>query len=158
MNQPPPGAIVEPTLDELREWARGITDAGITVDLETADEIIRCMSLCRIHDEVATVVWFRTVGGGLYWGWGDLLQVVELLRGVLEDPCIPKVLHNGASFDWPIILRHGFRFANYGFDTLLGQHIAYPDAPKALEFVAGAYADLPRWKHLVSFETKEVAK
>ncbi len=154
-DEPPPGCIVEPTFAELAGWFAGAQRApAVTLDLETADEIIRCIGFVREDNETGVVVWFRKQGGGVYWPWHQLVAITGWLKILFEGP-VQLTLQNGMCFDWPIVLKHGFRFRNYTFDTIMGQHMAYPDAPKGLGFMGVHYADLPYWKGMVDVQEGE---
>ena len=46
----------------------------------------------------------------------------EALRPVLEDPAVPKVLHN-AKFDIKVLARHGIRLRGLTHDTMLAAYL-----------------------------------
>ena len=62
------------------------------------------------------------------------------------------------SHDWICNPPTGFTVQNYAFDTMLAQHIAYPELPKGLEFVANLYAGLGGWKKMVKTDSEGEGK
>jgi hypothetical protein len=64
----------------------------------------------------------------------------------------PKVFHNGQAFDIPYLEDLGFEVNGYAGDTLLMAHLALPELPKGLQFLATLYCRLPMWKRLVEEE------
>lgn len=144
----PEGAILYPTLEDLRVWASEIGPNGISVDIETAGRHIILVGLCRVDDLVPTIVHFLRHGGDPYWPQDEWESVRSWLADLLADPLVPKAFHNG-SFDITILKHWGFVVGGYTFDTLLAQHIAYAEMPKALEFCAKLYNGTGGWKHVV---------
>lgn len=146
---PPPGALLDPTLDQVRSWFAAAGPDGVTVDIETAGRHIVCVGLCRVRDLVPIVIHFLGVDGKLYWPEESWAEVRSLLGACLADPTIPLIFHNGQAFDVPILEGQGFKVGGYLWDTLLMQHIAYPEMAKGLEHCARLYCGVNGWKHIL---------
>lgn len=173
----PPGAILYPTLEDMHQWEKelwepedpsssqinvyapgglGWVTKGCTVDIENAGDHITIVGLCRLKDLVSIVIRFRRKKGELYWtSISRLRAVISWLSGILFNDAIPKVFHNGQAHDIPILEKSGFITRNYSFDTMLAQHIAYPELPKRLEFVASLYTGVSGWKRMVGEDEGE---
>lgn len=149
IHTPPKGTILRPTQAQVREF---VTDPdckfGVAVDIETAGDYLVCLGLCRIRDLQTIVIPFRTFGAAQYWSYPDLVKVTSDLYDFFADPSIGKVFQNGQGFDIPYLHKMGFVVEGYSFDTMLAQHVLYPEMPKDLEFLATLYLNYPRWKHL----------
>jgi hypothetical protein len=153
-SKPPAGAVLAPRLADLTAWEHHIGPAGIAVDLETAGDHIRLVGLCTVDPpHMPLVLPFRVQGGGAYWtDWAEFQAAVRWLWGLLADPTLPKVFHNGQAFDTPVLELNGFVVKNFDFDTMLAQHVAFPEMSKGLEFMAKLYLGVPGWKSLVKAE------
>lgn len=145
--KPPPGAIPEPTLAQLREWTERTISKGevVAVDIETAGRTIIMVGVCRASDLIATCFHFLCTGGSAYWAPDDEDEMKAMLWELLASPC-PKVFHNGQAFDVPILEANGFEVGNYLYDTLLMQHIAYAEMKAGLEHCARLYCGVNGWK------------
>ena len=145
---PPKGAVLKPTVQDLVAWERGVGPRGVTVDIECARRRLRCVGLCRIDDLVPLVVPLLGQGGAHLWSPEDYGSVVRWLQRFLAGP-VPKWFHNGLSFDIPILRHSGYDVGGYAGDTLLAHHIAYPEMPKRLAYLANLYLGIGGWKQLV---------
>jgi len=150
---PPPGALLDPTVEEMWDWALGIptTDGSlVSCDIETAGDFITTIGFTRLVDFVAIVLRFRRCGGETETdGLDDRIAVADY---VLSHPKIGLVFQNGQAFDVPRLEDFDFRVAGYfdvGFDTMLASFCCFPDAPKDLEHLACVFAGFPKWKYLV---------
>ena len=143
---PPPGALLQPTLKEVEDWIAGVGPQGVSVDIETAGRHIVMVGMCRVADLVPICIHFLTQGGQPYWAPQPWALVEHALASILADPNVPKVFHNGQSFDVPILEANGFKVEGYLWDTLLMQHIAYAEMEKGLEHCARLYCGINPWK------------
>lgn len=72
---------------------------------------------------------------------------VEELRRIFSS-ATDVVGHNCIQFDLPILRGHGIVCPNAQvWDTMLLQHLRFPDLPHDLEFVASQFTNKPAWKH-----------
>lgn len=154
--KPPPGAIYQPTWQQLWDWKAGIDrDWGITCDIENAGNILTRIGFARVHDEVPIVLRFRVQGGDITCQTKELRSRAKWCADILADPTIPLIFHNGQTHDVPELERMGFAVEGYAADTIMMQNTAYPEAPKALEFCGIAFGAMNRWKYLVGDDEGE---
>lgn len=150
VSEPPPGATLFPTRSDLEEWRLGPLAEGVTVDVEAAGPHLICVGLCRVADERSVCLRFRSQGGAVYWPtFDELCWAIEWLGEVLANPEIPLVFHNGSYDILEVLEAYGWKVVNYAFDTMLGQHVVFPEMPKALQFCATLHCRIPGWKWLV---------
>lgn len=131
LDVPPEFYSLFPDLDEVRafkhtEFAFDIETYGYTGD-------IRCVALCA-KPSFAIVVPFR----GAY--------IAELRRIFQEATSV--IGHNHIQFDLPFLQDHGIgtRPGVQLWDTMLLQHLCFPDFPHDLEFVGSQFCGKPAWK------------
>lgn len=152
------GALLDPTLDELVTWFRGLyahTDRSVAVDIECAGPHLVCVGLCPLTLEYGPiVVHFRRARGEPAWHDLETTEtVVAYLAGVLADPLVPKWFHNGQAFDIPYLTQVvGFEVNGYVGDTMLLQRYLAAESPADLQHLAIHYAGFPAWKHLKNEE------
>lgn len=120
----------------------------LTIDLEThVDDPLRNFALQAF---VAKIKLLGLAAGGIACSvaW-DLLDdvMVEEFAKVLADPRITLGFHN-ATYDMAVLQNQWHRFTLAGDfeDTLLGQHAAWPGAPKRLQHVVAQYRAVEPWK------------
>jgi len=150
--QPPPGAILQPTMKDLHEWARGPLRAGVVVDVEDIGVLLG-VGLTRVADLVHLWVPIRR-GAELYWPADRLPTVVAWLDAILSDPTIGKWFHNVMA-DVPWLRKWGFRVEGVAGDTMMMHHVAWPELPKGLQVLATLYSEAPNWKHLMQEREEE---
>lgn len=86
----------------------------------------------------------------------ELLDLPDIIKAVSQYAAsdVPKIFHN-ALFD---VFHNAFYYRilnrNVYFDTMIGQHAAFPTLPKSLAFCASIYTQEPYWKD----EGKETIK
>ena len=151
INNPPPGAIIYPSIQDMYEWEKGLSGRKwFAVDIECAGPHITIIGLCRLNVLKSIVIWFRQCGGDP-WAWSkpQLREIVTWLYHLFANPTYGLVFQNGQAFDVPEHLsRIGFAIGNFTFDTMLAQHIAFPEMPKSLAFTSNLYLGAENWKGL----------
>ena len=156
-NEPPPGALLDPTPAEMWHWYGGITSGDlVAVDIEAAGPHITCIGMCRLSDLVAIVFRFRNCGG--LPELEDIDTRIEICDLVLARKDVGLVFQNGQAYDIPQLELSAFVVEGYwdiGFDTMLGGFCCYPDPPKDLQFLACVYGGFSPWKHTVKAEVGE---
>lgn len=150
--QPPPGAILAPTMADLHAWARGPLRAGVVVDVEDIGVMLG-IGLTRVADLVHLWVPFRK-GAELYWPADRLPSVVAWLDAILGDPTVPLWFHNVMA-DVPWLRRVGFKVDGIAGDTMMMHHVAWPELPKGLQALATLYEGTPNWKWLMKEREEE---
>lgn len=135
---PPQFYNLEPTLEDVREFAKSRT---LVFDIETNGFTgqITMVGLCDPSKMYhVTVVPFR----GAY---------VDALKFVFAETEY-LVGQNCISFDIPVMEQAGIVFNPKAevFDIMLMHHLMHPDEPHDLEFIASIYTQMVAWKHLAS--------
>jgi len=163
--QPTPGALLFPTLDQLRAWEAALEpDEPVVVDVENAGWVIRLVGLCGVRTLRYVGVHFREQGGRPWrhcpgcGGSGrpvcpdcayppdNFEAVVEWLYDFLQTH--PIVCHNGFH-DIEMLEEVGFSVGRYAGDTILQMHCAFPEGRKRLEHVSMVTSGVTGWKSLL---------
>lgn len=133
-------------------WERlcAARDTGrLTIDYETyVDDPERNFALQAFVAKIR-LIGLASAGKACCVAW-DLLDpvMIDEYAKVLADKTITKCWHNGQVYDGAISQNQWYRFTINGptEDTLLGQHVAWPGAPKGLQKVACQYRAIESWK------------
>ncbi len=144
---------IEPSLGDVAEFIRCITSNTcdvLSVDIETSGKRITCIGLAP-SSKLALVIPFddeRSATGSYWPSAADERGVWQNIAGVLSDPSISKVFHNGAydiSFLW-----RSMRIKVLGatHDTMLLMHSLQPESLKSLGYCGSLFADECAWKNL----------
>lgn len=145
IRRPERTVLVDPTLDEMWEWASRPIHA-LACDIETGAGQIKCIGFAR-HPGDAIVVPFLdyTRPGNSYWL--TLEAEVEAWNWVehMLRMDVPKIFQNGL-YDLQYILRAGLRPRRCEADTMLLHHALYPELQKSLGFLGSIYTNESSWK------------
>lgn len=143
LNRHPRTTLLNPTIEQVQVWAQRLMVADkIALDIETSRGEVSCIGFCDTPTE-AICVPFDT-GTGNYWStqqeeedaWYWIIQV-------LKSPA-RKIIQN-ALFELQFL--GGFDgIKNVWWDTMLAQHVLYPELPKRLSFLTSLYTDVPYYK------------
>lgn len=167
IEEPPPSTVLFPNLNQLKEWEselRELDQPAASIDIENAGPHLICVGLTSLslHDfTVADTVClrFRRRGGATYWSnRRDLLAAIDWLDGVLGDPSIALIFHNGVTYDVPVLETLGFTVKGRLLDTMVMAHTAYSEFPKSLQFCATLYCWAPCWKAGIDEKDEEEGK
>jgi uracil-DNA glycosylase len=143
---------IEPSLEDLRRF-RDEFIAGcslLSTDIETAGTRITCIGFAP-SSRLGIVVPFDDArrADGNYWpNPDDERSAWGIVRGILEDPSIPKLFQNGLydiSFLWRA---YGMRTLGAAEDTMLCQHALQPESLKGLGYLGSLYSEEFAWKSL----------
>lgn len=120
----------------------------LSVDIETSGTRITCIGLAP-RSNLAIVIPFddERAASGSYWAaQSDEVKCWRLIKGVLEDPTVPKLFQNGC-YDIAFLWR-SMRIKVFGAegDTMLLHHALQPESLKALDFLGSIYSDESAWK------------
>jgi DNA polymerase I-like protein with 3'-5' exonuclease and polymerase domains len=141
---------IEPTLLDIRSFinAHVMECSLLSVDIETAGDQVTCIGFSP-EPALALVVPFFDARrkGRSYWDSASAERAVwHLIKGVLEDPRIPKLFQNGL-YDIAFLFRSvGIKVRGATHDTMLLHHALQPESPKALGFLGSLYTDEGPWK------------
>jgi uracil-DNA glycosylase len=143
---------IEPTIADIERFIREhIKGCGIlSTDIETTGSRVTCIGFAPSSDR-AIVIPFddsRRKSGSYWESVNDERKCWGLVRGVLEDPSIPKLFQNGA-YDIAFLYRaYGIRTFGALHDTMLLSHALQPEALKGLGYLGSIYSDESSWKHM----------
>lgn len=148
---------IEPSISDIERFINDhiIGCRMLSVDIETAGSQITCVGFAPrtdlaivipIHDE-------RTKSRSYWENIEDERKCWALIRGVLEDQSIPKVLQNGI-FDSAFLWR-AYRIKTMGMreDTMLLHHALQPESLKGLGFLGSVYTNEGAWKNERKFNS-----
>lgn len=96
--------------------------------------------------EHALWVPLRTIAGGSWWYPQEQQEIMEALRGLLEDPAVPKIMHNSSYEMFVWAWAHQIRLRGIGGDTMFAWHELMPELDKALNVAASIMTRQPNWK------------
>ena len=152
IRRPPREIWIEPSLEDIRtfneQFIRGCD--LLSVDIETAGDRITCIGFAP-SPSIAIVIPFddERSKSRCYWASSsDEAAAWKIVRRILSDSSIPKLLQNGV-YDIAFLWRaYGIKTINAIHDTMLLQHALQPEALKGLGYLGSIYSDEGSWKHM----------
>ncbi len=145
-------------LQEMHDDAHGLNKPCLSIDLETAGDHIICVGFWLLNLEPFTMYdglcyrFLQHGGDPWYKLWDEHLEATEVLYRILEDSDIAKMFHNGATFDVPLLTKHGFEVGGRIIDTMMMQRSMYSEMKAGLQYCATLYLGAPLWKQMVKEE------
>lgn len=146
--RPKRNVIVNPTLEELRKWARETLAAPPPImgcDIETFNGQIESIGFARSRSEAIVCPFIAKPNWHSYWPTHAEECEARVLCQELLGSGIPIVGQNFL-YDLQYLLREGFRPRRCTYDTMLLHHSMYPELQKSLGFLGSCYTDEPAWK------------
>ena len=138
------------SFDDYMEALQQLIDAEqpVAVDIEVMNQEVSMLGFAA-HASHGICIPFTSMQGGHYFSLSEEVEVWKRVNVLLSHPGIIKVYQN-ALFDVSFLLQK-HRMYNRGRieDTMIMQHIAYPDLPKGLDFIASMYTDMPYYKYIM---------
>lgn len=132
--------IVRSAGDLITWWTnRGYKSKFLTLDIETFNGFITCISFCGDGYEALSV---PLVDKGM--SAVDRALILKTVSQILRSP-IPKVNQN-IKYDHHILEYWGFCLEMVAGDTMLLGHCLYPELPKGLDFYTSIYTDFAYYK------------
>lgn len=134
--------LVDPTLEEIRNWAVR-PHIALAVDTETRAGQLRSVQFARSPYEALVIpFWVRQDS---HWETlEDELEAWKWTKYLLDLPC-PKIFQNGL-YDLQYFLRLGIKPRNCLHDTMLLHHALYPELLKGLGFLGSYLTNESSWK------------
>jgi DNA polymerase I-like protein with 3'-5' exonuclease and polymerase domains/uracil-DNA glycosylase len=154
-----PVFVRNPSLGEFHAFVERFNeDYPPSIDIETRKEydtdtffdcltdVIRTIAIS--DDEEGIVIHLESIDRDQkYYSDDDLLELIEKgLKPFLETDAFPKILHNGISYDKPVIAAQLGISLNRITDTLIQHKAVESELPHKLAYVASVYTDAPSWK------------
>ena len=122
----------------------------VTQKLLKADKLAVDIETFRPH-RLACVGFSDTSQTAYCIVWSENALIRDAIYRLLSSP-IPKITHFG-SYDTEVLHLHGFPFTNWWWDTMVAQHVMWPELPRALKTLVSIYTREPYYKD----EAKEEA-
>lgn len=140
--------ICSSSLDLFRFLRQYEDKDEVTLDLETPHAIPLCIALAFNEHHSLSIPLLNVKGDkDKYWiPDHDLVVIWQMLARFLEDPKL-KIVGQNIKFDHDKIRKvMRMNIPRPYFDTMLAQHILYPEFPKRLEFLTSVYTREPYYK------------
>jgi uracil-DNA glycosylase len=146
VNLPKRSYIIDPTFDQVIEYlAMCCKQPKIATDIEVFNHQVSCISFAPSPHE-AICVPFLAPGMKHRWTEEQETEIWLLIAQILGDPAIMKINQN-ISFDIGFLLQQNNIITRGPLgDTMIAQHIVYPDFKKGLDMVASIHTREPYWK------------
>ncbi len=139
--------ILEPGLRQAVDFVHECRERGrFATDLEVINHQVSCLSLC-FDPKTAMTVPFTDETGQHYWTEAEELEFWRAYAEAMGDPTVDKVNQNLIGFDMPFLLQQNNIYTRGRLlDTMVAQHILYPEFPKGLDFLCSVYTREPYYK------------
>src|SRR3990172_4218221 len=116
----------------------------VSLDIEIVNHEVSCISFCEDPLTSISIPFYFTGAQG--WSEEEEVHLWLLIAKIIENPNIVKIGQN-LIFDLTFLaLRNGIVYQGKVEDTMIAQHIMYPDFPKGLDFITSIYIDEPYYK------------
>lgn len=137
--------IIAPKHDELEYWVNELLKADkLAVDIENvkASHQLLCvgfapspaLGVCIAYDPTSAAV-------------------RDALDRLLSSP-VPKIFHFG-THDTELLRLNGYRVNNYSWDTMIAQHVMWPELPRSLAYITSIHTREPYYKDMVKEEDSD---
>lgn len=142
---------IEPNLQDIEAFISIYITNGcdiLSVDIETSGSQITCIGFAPRPDLAIVIpIHDERNKSGSYWSTAaDERRCWELIRPVLENPKIYKLMQNGL-YDVAFIWRStGIKVMGCKEDTMLLSHAEQPEALKGLGYLGSLWTDFGAWK------------
>ncbi len=138
--------MIDPTFSEAIDFMREMGDSKrIATDIEVLNHQVSCFSLTNSPD-YAMCIPFIDEEGDHRWSEDQEAEVWLTYAGLLSDPGIMKINQN-IVFDMAVLYqKNHIIFRGPIGDTMVAQHLMYPDFPKGLDFIASIHTREPYYK------------
>ena len=144
--------MTTPQLFEVEAFIKKCEESEyLAFDIETSGanpkRFIDCIAFA-IAPDYAMSIPITDGNGEPYWSLEDEAYIWKLLVKVLTNPKIKKIGQN-AQYDIIYLNRAGVPVRNLWLDTMNMSNVIYPELPKALDFLASIYTDIPYYKDTI---------
>lgn len=138
---------IRPTIADVGHYIDSCREAGrFATDIEVMNHQVYCFSLSS-DPRHALVVPLMGPNGDHYWPEDDEVVIWKWYAELMSDPSIMKVNQNMLGFDAVFLLmQNNIHLKGRIGDTMIAQHIMYPEFPKGLDFIASMHTREPYWK------------
>ena len=133
--------------DFMKLWRQGQEGVPLAVDIETGAEnkTEPWTGLDPTRARLKTIA-IGTTKWGVSVSWADApVEVQAIIRGILGDSTILKVLHNGPWFDLRVLRRYGMPVRRWE-DTRDLRRALSSTSKLSLRYLGSLYCDISNWK------------
>lgn len=150
--------LVNPTIEECKEWIKQHIKNECACDIETKFGMIEMIGFSAdAHNAMIVPFWDRAKGGN-YWQNTILeKEARNVVKSLLENPTVVKIFQNGL-FDLQYLMKEGYRPKSCFEDTMLYHHALYPELQKGLGFLGSIYTNEVSWKSMRGKKMTEMKK
>jgi len=143
---PNPTIIIDPSWKEVVDFLKYVKDHDrAAYDVEIYNRQISCVSFSVKYDEGISIP-FVNDRGTHRWTLEEELLIWSMVEGIVSDPNIANINQNILFDHWCLAYLNHILPAGPSFDPMVGQHVMYPDFPKALEFITSIRTDYEYYK------------
>ncbi len=141
---------IEPSLEDIERFINDHIQGCelLSVDIETSGNRVTCIGFAPSRG-LALVIPFddsRRKGRNYWPTQSDELACWELVKSILGNALIPKLMQNGL-YDITFLWRaYGIKTLGAKEDTMLAHHALQPESLKGLGFLGSIYSDEAAWK------------
>lgn len=143
--------IIDPTEREVLDFLAELHSAPlVSFDIETSREQITHISFAGDpYLSICIPFYVPEAPQGSYWPDAATETRIWLaVRGLLENPRVPKLAQNGLYDIQYLWAKMRIRTLGFCEDTSILHHTLFPELPKALGYLGSIYAEDMSWKHM----------
>lgn len=146
LNLPDRAIYVAETVKDIIDYTASCKEEGIVAtDIEVINHQVSCYSLARTPHEALVIPLVDRNGDR--WEFEDEVAIWKSYADIMHDPDVMKVNQNIIGFDSPFLLQQNHIHIRGPIgDTMVAQHILYPEFNKGLDFIASVHTREPYWK------------
>lgn len=134
--------VVDMSFEEALAWIEHFKNQpSVAFDIEVTNHEVSCISFSSNGDIAVSIPFFN------YWNEEQEIMLWKSIGELLNNPKIEKIGQNITGFDNSFLAqRNGIVVKGPIKDTMVAQHIMYPDFPKGLDFICSIRTDQPYYK------------
>lgn len=139
--------ILKPDLPEVLHYIETCrARKRVATDLEVINHQVYCFSL-SFSPEHAMVVPLVGPDKEDWFTEDEEIELWKAYASLMSDPEVMKVNQNIIGFDSVfLLLQNNIHLKGYLADTMVAQHIMYPEFRKGIDFIASMHTREPYWK------------
>ena len=126
----------------------------LAVDIETPRKQNPNIISCGFADDSTHGVSFIFYPSWFIDGEEGAKAAKDATRDLLASS-IPKIMHNGPSFDYLVLEHRGYHVNSFQWDTICAAHQLYAELPRDLGTLTSIYTDQPYHKGMLKEATKD---
>jgi len=136
-NYPEIKYVLDPRGEELDYWTKYLSESPwLACDIETVKKSTRILCHGFSPSPNLSVVISHS---------DTDFSRRSAVEAIYNSPA-KKIFHNGGAFDIPMLELNGITVAHYEVDTMVNQHVMWPELPKSLDYLASVYTRQPYYK------------